>query len=314
MKFSPKATPHIYLDEAQLIELEGLSALGYTILEMALYFNADEALFKTAAEDETSVISRHIRRGILASKAREELAILKAAEGGNISASQQISVLKRHRGFKISKDIIFGGFDNFKIARDFEDWIQGGCKTSLNEEEQVYLQVLSIMNDMDRKYGRKNTIAHFTKGPAKLSHSRASEMYDEAINLFNTDRGITKAAYRHRYADLLDNVALVLTQNLQGPKDAEAIDRLTNSAAKLRELDKATPPVLPTELYLRPVRYFSLAAADVGLAEINRTEVARQIDSYDIPESDKVRIRMDAMISQINIEEKLDELEEKTRS
>lgn len=314
MEFAPKATPHIYLDEEQLVELEGLSALGYPVDQMALYFNADELQFKIAAADETSVIARHIKRGMLASIAREELAILKAAEGGSISASERIASIRRNKGFKISKDVIFGGFDNFAIARDFEDWVQGGCKTKLNEEEQVYLEVLSQINDMDRKYGRKATIAYFTKGKARLSYTRASEMYDEAINLFNTDRGITKMAYRHKYADLLESVALVLQQNLSGPKDAEAFKNLINSAGAFRELHKESPPPLPKELYLRPVRLFSLNTSDVGIPAINRAEVAKQIDGWDIPEADRIRIRADAMLSQINIEETFDELEEKTRS
>jgi hypothetical protein len=312
MEQFPAISIHLTFTEDELLELEKLSALGYTVAQMAMYFKRDFKSFEKAALDPESVISYHVARGELMSLANEQMHILLAAEGGNISASQQLANIKRNRGFKISKEEIFAGLDDMKTYRVFEDWVQGGCKSDISKEESIYLEALCKMNDMDRKYGRKNTVAFFNK-KYNLSLSRASAMYDEAINLFNTDRNVTKKAQRHRYADQLDEMALMIKQNASGPKDAEVYGDLVMKAGKMRELDKSDPEPLPKELYLKPVRLMTLDPTMVGLSAINRGDVGKQIDDLDIPEADKVRVKADAMLTNINFEETLDELEEESR-
>lgn len=313
MEQVPANSIHMTFTEEELFELENLSALGYTHEQIAMYFGRDKKAFERAAADPDSRVSYHLKRGILKSVAQEQLAILKAAEGGNVSASQQLANIKRNRGFKISQKEIFSGFDDMKTYRLFEDWVQGGCKTDISQEESVYLEALSMMNSMDRKYGRRNTIAFFVKKYG-LSNSRASVMYDEAINLFNTDRNADKKALRTKYADQLDEAALIMKLNMNGPKEAEVYGDLIMKAAKVRQLDQADPEPLPKELFLRPVRLFSLDPGTVGMEKINRQKVAEQIDALDIPEADKIRVRSDALLNNINFEENLNELEEESRS
>lgn len=305
---------HITLSPEEYEQLEQLSALDYSIDNMAMFFDRNKIAFRAAAADENSTIAYHIARGKLVSAAQESMSILKNAEGGSVSASQQLANIKRNKSFAISKREIFEGFDHTKTYRILEDWILGGCKNNIKDEENVYLEALSQMNAMDRKYGRKNTIAFFTKPPYSMKHSRAAEMYDEAFNLFNTDRNINKKAYRNKYADDVDELYLLAKNSATTSKDLEVAGDLKMKAAKLRELDKADPEPLPAELYLRPVRLFTLNPGQVGMPEINRQIVARQIEELEIPESDKRRVSADAMLSQINFEQQLDELQEESKS
>ncbi len=87
------------LTEEELTELERLSALGYKYPEMALYFDFDESEFIAFAEDETSVIHRHLKRGKLIVKANAQMQLLAAAESGNITAIQQLSRTLRERKY-----------------------------------------------------------------------------------------------------------------------------------------------------------------------------------------------------------------------
>lgn len=313
MEQVPANTFHMILTEDELLELENLSALGYSNDQMAMYFGRDTKAFERAAADENSRISYHMKRGVLKSVAQEQLAILKAAEGGNVTASVQLSNIKRNRGFKISQKEIFSGFDDMKTYRLFENWVEGGCKTDVSQEESVYLEALCVMNSMDRKYGRRNTIAFFVKKYG-LTNSRASTMYDEAVNLFNTDRNADKKALRNKYADQLDEMALVMKHNINGPMEAKVYGDLITKAVNVRQLDQLDPEPVPKELFLRPVRLFSLDPAMVGMERINRQKVAEQIEALDIPEADKIRVRSDALLNNINFEDNLNELEEESRS
>lgn len=304
---------HIFLTEDEYVELEKLAALGYTNEQLAMYFNRALKDFAEAAADDESEIAYHIARGKLVSLAQEQMNILISAEGGNISASQQLANIRRNRGFQISKEEIFNGFQHKKTLRVFEDWVDGGCREELSKEETLYLEALSMIDKMDRKYGRRNTIIFFSKPPFNLSNNRASAMYDEAINLFNTDRNINKKAFKNKYADEIDEVAIIVRDNINTSKDAEVYGNLKTQAAKMRGLDQKDPDPIPKELYIKPVRYFGLTTDVVSLPPINRQEIADFIDALEIPEADKMRVSADALLTNINLTQQLDELEEESK-
>lgn len=308
MRNTPALGIHIDLTQEQIEELEKLSALGYEPADIAVIFQLDEAQFCKAAADPASKINFHIRRGKLVSVAKEQMAILTATETGNIMAAQQLEKIRRNRGFEISKLDIFGGFDDKKAFQMLEDFIESGCSSDLSADEQIYLEALTMMHSMDRKYGRRKTVAFFTQPPFNLKHSRASEMYDEAINLFYSDRNIEKKALRYKKAELLEELAQMGLKMVNTVRDLEVIGNLQMQAAKLQELDKPDPVKQPTELFRKQWRVFSLAPEDVGIPGINRQQLADQIDQLDIPEADKLRVRQDAMIDQLTIEDNLNEL------
>lgn len=299
---------HIELTEEQILELEKLAALGYEPAELAMFFQFDSDVFCRAAEDPESKIYFHIKRGKLVSVAKEQMAILGLTERGDIFASQRLEKIRRNRGFEISKLDIFGGFDDKKAYQKLEDFIEAGCKSDLSADEQIYLEALTMLNSMDRKYGRRKTVAFFTKPPFNLSFSRASEMFDEAMNLFYSDRNIEKKALRHKKAEMLEDLYQMGLKMVDSVKDLEVLGNLQMQAAKLQELDKPDPQKLPSELYRKEVRYFSLDPEKVGIPGINRQLLADQIDSLNIPAADKERVRQDALIDPLNIEQTLDEL------
>jgi len=314
MQSGPAKIPHIHLNDEELVELERLAALGYSPEQTAMYFGKDKESFTRALNDPSSTIHYHSERGKLMSIAKEQLAILTSAEGGNITAAQQLEKIRRNRGFEITKLDIFGGFDTKESYQVLESFILTGDDKDLKGEEKIYLEALTLMNSMDRKYGRRRTVEFFTKPPFNLKLSRASEMYDEALALFYTDRNVEKKAMRNKLAEQLSEAALVVKTMATSAKDFEVYGNLKTQEAKLRELDKTDPVPLNKELFLRPVRLFTLDPEMIGITGINRQIVANQIDELEIPERDKIRLRQDAMIDAIKLEDTLDELEEESRS
>ena len=92
---------------------------------------------------------------------------------------------------------------------------------------------------------------------------------------------------------------------------AREIDLLTQ-AAKIKQLDKPDP-VKPKEITEKPIKVYDLDPSAVGLPSVSRHVLARQIDSMDLPEREKERLRRDANIIDVDIEEMLDDTEEKTK-
>lgn len=298
------------LDDEREQELERLSALGYTPEEMAVYFDVDKRVFLQKALDVDDEVYYRIQRGKLMSAAKEQMALLESAETGTIAAGERLSDIRRDRGWKMSKLDIFGGFEDKRLIESIRDYIDSGSINKLSKEEAIYIDALTLFNSMSRKYGRRNTIAFFTKPPFGLKYSRASEMYDEAINLFYTDRGVEKKAMRNKIAEELMDASVIVRDNAVTARDWEVYGDLLMKASKLLELDKEEPPKLPAEAYTKPIRLYSLDIESLGLPSINRQQIANQIEELEIPERDKIRLKQDARALPMNLEEKLNELEE----
>jgi hypothetical protein len=298
------------LDDEREQELERLSALGYSHEDMALYFEVDKAVFVQKALDVNSEVYYRIQRGKLKSLAMEHMAVLEAAEKGTLAAVQELRTIRRDRGWELSKMDVFGGIADKKLIENIQDYLESGSINKISKEEAIYIDALSLMNSMGRKIGRRNTVAFFSGPPFHLKMSRASEMYDEAVNLFYTDRGVEKKAMRNLFAEELSEAARIVRDNAKSSKDWEVFGDLKMKAAKLLELDKEDPDKLPHEVYQKPVRVYSLDPTSVGLPETNRQEIAKQIEALEVPERDKRRLLQDARNIPINIEEKLHELQE----
>lgn len=93
----------------------------------------------------------------------------------------------------------------------------------------------------------------------------------------------------------------------------EVYGNLLVQAAKVKQLDKPDPVKLK-QVDEKPIKWYDLSPESVGLPAANRQNLARQIDQMqDLPEGEKVRLRRDANIEDINFEEMLDDTQEKTK-
>ncbi len=300
------------LDEKRIEDLQRLAAIGYEPKEMAMYFDVDPVFFAQAANNVDSKVYYYIERGKLLSVATEQMNLLADAEKGTVSASEHLGKIRRNRGWQTSKLDIFGGFKDKKLIQKLQDYVDGGSINDLPTEEAIYMDALNLMHGMYRKYGRRNTVAFFVKTYG-MKLSRASEMMDEALSLFYRDRSLAKPALRHLLAENLQEASAVVRENAQSAKDWETYGNLTVQAAKLLQLDKDDPEKLDKEIYLQPLRHFSLDPEDVGLPAINRNDLAKQIEGLEIPEREKSRLRQEARLETINLEERLNELEKESK-
>ena len=299
--------------------IANLASLGYSVSDMSLYFDVDPIVFQSLVDNRESSVYYHIKRGQTIGIANEEMALLDEALTGEKKAesSRRLHEIRRNRSWDISKIDIFGGFENSKQGREtlekLKDYIESGSINKISAEEAIYIEALTLFNSMTRKYGRRNTIRFFTGPPFNLRHARASEMHDEAINLFYADRNIEKKALRNLKADQLEEAAILARDMARSSKDLEVYGSLIMKAAKLQELDRPDIEKLPADVYMKPVRVYSLDTTHIGLPNINRQELAEQIEALEIPEADKIRVTQDALMAPFNIEDTLNGLEEESK-
>lgn len=195
-----------------------------------------------------------------------------------------------------------------------QDYIQNGSKDHLTEKEQQYLDVLFVLNSMRRKYGRENAINFIRKPPFNIEYRKARTMYDEAINLFYADDSIEKQAHRNALFEEMLSAATLVKATAKNARDMEVYADMIAKAYKIKGLDLPDPPQIPEELYKKPIKIYSLNPKAISMAEESRTDIAALIDEIDISEREKIRLKQEAGVEDVNFEELLDEQEGKIES
>ncbi|MDR2683997.1 MAG: hypothetical protein LBB53_01285 [Prevotellaceae bacterium] len=280
-------------------DIEHLSALRYSIRDMALFFELPEEVLEKELSDSNSLFSYYFKRGRLIYEIKEQVALLDSAQGGNVTAGERLEKIRRDRSFTVSKEDIFGSFNSEVEFSKLEEYILSGSSTELDNDEQIYIDVLRIIDGMERHYGRRNTLKVLQK-TFNLTFERSRIMLDEATNLFYTDRNQDRKALRNKRAEMLMDMAVLARERSHTSRDLEVAGGLVVQASKLQELDKQEPPVLSQEQYRKPVMIFSLRPEDVGIFGIDRREVLNQIEkNLTVPESVKIRLKHDAHIEDV---------------
>lgn len=304
------------LTEEQLNELEKLSALGYSLDELAMYFDLPKDNFSQIAEDPSSDIYYHIQRGILMSNAIEQMGIMSNAEKGNVAAIQELSKIRYHRQFELAKrELLFSVEIDEKTYQRLEDYIESGSVSSLSPNESIYIELLTMMNSMRRKYGRAKTIRFFCNKPFKFSYAQARDMFEQAINLFYVDSKIEKKAMRNLKAEQLEDAAEMVKKMATKPKDFEIYGKLMKLSAEVRQLNLPDPPEVPKGTFDRPYKIYTLDPSLIGIEKPNRNELAKQIDAIvGATEAEKEKAKQDAaIVDVIPLNEILNEYEEETK-
>lgn len=194
-----------------------------------------------------------------------------------------------------------------------QDYIASGCSLELTAEEMEYFDALYALVGIYRKEGKDNAIAFLTHPPFKCSHTVARRMVAECINLFYLSEQVENEAYRNMIFDNLQKAALVVLRNGTSSKDMEVYGKLMAEAAKIKQLDKPDPvkTEIPDD---KPIKIYGMTPDVIGLPSVNRQELARIIDGLDtVTEREKVRLRRDAGVEDVDIEEMLNDQEEKTK-
>lgn len=247
-----------------------------------------------------------VRRGRLRKRAEMEIAVARKAEAGDLPSIDKFREIVRDRGFSVSKLDLFGGAEKEGAFQRIQDYIASGSKGSLSDKECVYIDILTLIYSLDGQYGKRRTIKFLTSPPLSFDWGHASDMYAEATELFYSNRKVSKEALRAKMADQFDALYVAARDAAESTKDYALAAGILADKARALQLDRDDPRRLPPEVYTRPFRLLSLTPESIGLPAVNRQELGRQIEGLVAPEAVKRRLRIEAGISDMNVEEVLE--------
>lgn len=203
-------------------------------------------------------------------------------------------------------------FDTSHFDR-LQDYLASGFTMELTDEELNYYNALYALIGIQRKYGKDNAISFLMHEPFQVKRARAREMYNEAINLFYADDSIENNAHRNLMFDNLQKAAQVVLTTARTSKDMEVYGNLLTQAAKIKQLDRPDPEKRQA-VKDKNIKIYMLDTQAVGIPQVDRQQLAAQIDSIqDISERERVRIKRDANVIDVDIIEMLDDQEAKTK-
>ena len=282
-----------------------LAALGWPEGDIAQSLGLSYSDFMNRVADPADELFDSVNRGRLQKRAEVEIKIARGAAAGDTDSIKQFSEIVRDRSFSISKLDLFGGAEKEGSFQRIQDYIASGSKGSLSEKEQVYVDILTLIYSLDDQYGKRRTIKFLTSAPFNFSYDHASDMYSEATEMFYCNRKISKEALRNKIADQFDALYIAARDAAQTSKDYEVAANILANKARALQLDKEDPAKLPAEMYVKPFRVLSLTPEAIGLPTVNRQELGRQIEGLVAPEMVKKRLKMEAGVTDMNVEEML---------
>lgn len=291
------------LTPSQYKEIETLSAINYSVKQIAMYLDVDHKQFARAFYDMESKVRYHYERGRLVAQAEIDKANLKRAKDGNLTSIQQWK-----------KDSTYHRIDNLKKQTfydeektDYENLqalIEKGQVKNLPESLVVYYEQIDFIRCLYNKYESKSYIVNaVVKQWPQLSKINATNLYYETLNFFNLDNQVKVEAWANIYADKLDNMARICFEL----NDFETARRLTMDAAELRGVGKERPPEVPDELLDRRPVFYTIRSEDIGIPREDRNKLAAFIDALEVTEREKTRLKREALIEDVPFEAVTDE-------
>jgi hypothetical protein len=228
-------------------------------------------------------------------QAEIDKANLRRARDGNLTSIQQWKKDALHQGIENLKKQVF--FDQqHQEYEQLQALIERGEVKNLPEPMVQYYEQIDLIRSLYNKYESKSYIisAVILQWP-KLSRYQATRLYNESLNFFNLDNEVKVVAWANIYADRLDNMARICFEL----NDFETARRLTMNAAELRGVGKEHPNQVPEALLDRRPVFYTMRLKDIGVAEVNRHELAAFIDALDVTETQRSRLRREALIEDV---------------
>lgn len=180
-------------------------------------------------------------------------------------------------------------------------FIETGAQGELPDELIEYLSILELIRGMHMRYENRNAIIKFLQQPPyNLSEYKAVNYYSNAINFFYLNNKIKKQAWRNVYAEKLDRAADLVLKTAINSKDIDVYKSIISDAREMRQLNEPEAEDIPEEFFKKPNKVYIMDPRKVGHQRANRNLLAKHIDDLDIPETDKQRLKQDAMIEDID--------------
>jgi len=216
---------------------------------------------------------------------------------GNKEAVKDVGIMPSDRSMPAK-------IDELDIS-EIEKFIQTGEFKSLPEHMAVYLKWMEIAHDWYYKFKGRNWVMRYLMANCKnqdgeyVSYYMAEKIFNDMMVFFYPDQNFKRNSWLRYLAERIEMGAnLALEDN-----DFETYGKNMERSAKVLGMITLEKSDTDPRLLDRRPRFFSTNAKELGVPEVNRYELARQIDDMDISERDKLSAKRDLGVVERDITE-----------
>lgn len=254
--------------------------------------------------------------------AEKEEEVRAKAEKGSLTAMQMLDKIERRKRLNTAKEelmgrVLFGRPDDIKEMvremevmpndrtlptkldelelHEIEAYIERGEFKSLPEHMAVYLSWMEIAHDWYYKFKSRTWVLKYLVANCKdsdgnhISHYFAEKIWNDMMVFFYPDRNFRKNNWLRYLAERIEMGAALALEDNDFETYGKNMERAAKVLSMISEEKKNTDPRL---LDRRP-RFFMTNARELGIPDVDRFALARQIDEMDITEKEKLMAKRD---------------------
>jgi hypothetical protein len=190
--------------------------------------------------------------------------------------------------------------------QDIYEFMEKGSVSDAPPEIVQYLALLDKVRGMlDRidQFSNDEVIIKHLMLVDELSRYKAKKVIDEAREYFYKDTTVSKKAWRNIYAAKAEKMLHFAMLTVKDAKEAIAVIKSIRDLVDIRGLNEPELEQLPDELFLKPMKLYSL---DANISEFtspaDRNKLAKFIDELpELTEREKIRIKQEALCLPLTI-------------
>jgi len=222
---------------------------------------------------------------------------LKRAKDGNQTSIQQFSKYQQQKELEKVKQNVLSRSRRKMLGTVETLAIEAGNALSLIKAD---VEQVEFIRELFASYSSKNQIiCRIRKRWPKIGELEAERLFNEVLNFYYlTNDEVKVDAWRNILAERMDDLFHICIKT----NDFETARRCLADIAEIRGVNKDKPLQVPPEILDRRPIIYSIRISDLGLPPANRNELAAMIDSFDISEKEKTRVRREAMIEDVPFE------------
>lgn len=192
--------------------------------------------------------------------------------------------------------------EDINLSHIYEYVQTGKIEGSKNIDPAIpeYLELLDKCRSMHNRideFGHKDAIVSHLMKVEGLSRYLATNIYNDAMEYFYSDKQISKDAWRNMIAQYMQKNYILAIQLAKDAKEVVSANKILLEMAKTLRLDQPDDIQIDEAAYTQPFKMYSVDAKFLGLPEINRSDLAKLIDELpELSEKDRLRIKQEANV------------------
>ena len=188
---------------------------------------------------------------------------------------------------------------------DIYDFVDHGDADNTPPEIALYFVLMEKVRQLHSRvleYGTITSVLNHLVKVEGLTRHLAEKVYYDGLEYYNASNRLSKQAQRNVYADKIDRQIAICEPFIKEIKDAKDVVAMIEKAAKIRQLDKEEPEMIPEEWLKATWNLYTTDLLEAGLEPINNDLLLKQIENYpDLTNKEKAQVKKEAGLFTLEI-------------